>query len=193
MYQKNKNPCLYKLGCLEGIITTEQCSYAAYILDAKHLKSSAILVVSQTIFFSQFCCADLFSFIIETSSKQACTTVTFPCRFGCLASGRHIRNIRKSPSLNLGSGSLLQCKSLSLCCGVGLLSSYISGWLASVTMPTCVDGSKVCFWRLYSDSWMSSDPLSGDSFRYFRIRYYIMQKLCICAVDLMDWSGASRQ
>ena len=95
------------------------------------------------IFFSQFCCADLFIFIIEIASKQACTTVTFPCRYGSLASGRHIRNIRKSQSLNLGSSSLLHCKSLSLCCGLGLLSSHdISGWLASVTMPTSVDGSK---------------------------------------------------
>lgn len=63
----------------------------------------------------------------------------------------------------MGSGSLLYCKSLSLCFGVGLLSSHdISGWLVSVTMPTSVDGSKVCFWRLYSNSWMKSDPLSGD-------------------------------
>lgn len=132
-------------------------------LDARHLKSSTILGVSQTIFFSQFCCADLFSFIIEIASKQACTTVTFPCRFGCLASGRHIRNTGKSPSLNLGSALLLHCKSLSLCFGVGVLSSHdISGWLASVTMHTSVDGSKVCFWRLFSNSWMKSDPLSGD-------------------------------
>jgi hypothetical protein len=69
-----------------------------------------------------------------------------------------------------------------LCCGVGLLSSYdISGWLALVTMPTSVDGSKVCFWRLCSNSWMKSDPLSGDvQILQNQILRYV-KTMCLCS------------
>jgi len=33
----------------------------------------------------------------------------------------------------------------------------------SVTMPTSLDSSKLCFWRLYSNAWIKSDPFTWTS------------------------------